>query len=333
MKRKAPSGRYGRNLRRRLLNAAGYAAGQYVGNRIRNYFGMNGNGSQTRTYIGGSGVTSQFDRKVQYRKKSMPRWKKRRWLKFVKKVRAASFGPRGSSTILRNDQLTVAHSTGQAYAHFVLYGKDGIAPATSRCGYDDMKSIVNNEITMDSTQKIMFTSGVIDITMSNNSSLESTDPNLNLTLEVDVYELVFTKQADALSIGTMITDAETNTQPINVTQNQITLATRGATLFDLPDLLGRGIKILKKTKYILGKGDAATYQYRDPRNFYMRKDIIDNSDDNFVVPWKTRGFVVVSKGIAQTGETGVFKVLNIGVTRKYMYKTLEPDNVDLDNVI
>lgn len=288
--------------------------------------------SRTKT-TSGTGITSQYDRKVVYRKKYMPRRKKRQWMKFAKKVNAVAFKDIGTKTVVRNNQLTVTSvDATQNWASICLYGKDGASAGGSRCGMDDMKQIVVNDPDMSNpTAKAIFKSGILDITVMNGSTV--TEGNNNGGVEVDVYELQFKKIDDAVSIGTLITNAENNTDAINALNPQLSLTQRGVTLFDLPDFCAQGVTILKKTKYFLGIGETFTYQYRDPRNFTIRRDNIDDTNDDFILPYKTRGFLILMKGVPTANPDLVVKTLQIGVTRKYSYKVLSNKNTDADNQI
>lgn len=322
------SGAYSNSNKRRVgtfgnvLNAAYRLGRLYYNSRTK-----------TKYNYGGQGITSQYDKKTVYRKKTMPRKKKRRWVGFVKKVNAVLLKDVGTKTIIRNTQLTRTWADDQQIVSAaILFGKDGGPDTSTSCGHDDLKQIfANDNELIDATAKAHFISGVMDLTFTNMSEVE--EGNNNSGMEVDIYELIFMKHADAPTlVGGMIGTASTNTGPINPAIGQITINTRGATPFDLPDFLAQGVSVLKKTKFFLGRGQVATYQYRDPKNFQIRRDRVDDADENFILPYKTRGILIVSKGIPTGDATKVLKVLQVGVTRKYGYKVIGT-NTDTDNVL
>lgn len=284
----------------------------------------------------GSGVTSQYDKKTIYYKKRMPRYKRRRWVSFVKKVRSAVMKDLGTRTIIRNNQLTgsIADDTQNILACSV-YGADGLTATTNQCGHGDLREIFTNEATLVATSKALFGSAVLDITMTNQSTLvnAATYPSENTSLEIDVYELMYRKKADATWIGQLLLFGANNTDKINSANPEITIGTRGATPFDLPDALALGgVNILKKTKYFLSAGQCATYQFRDPRNRTIQKDVIDDADSNYILPYVTKTFLIVYRGVPTGNPTQVLKTLQVGVTRKYMYKVQSREG-DWDNVL
>jgi len=314
-----PFNKYGRFVKAGL-NLASKGYGMY--SSYKNY----------NTTSSGQGVTNQFDRKTVYRKKRMPYRKKKQWKAFVKKVNAALLKEVGTKTVIRNTQVSASFSDdSQQNVAVTLFGKDGAADTSVNAGHDDLKQIFANDSELaDPTSRAKFFSGVLDMTLTNMSTV--IEGNQNSGMEVDVYELAFTKTADANGIRPMLSQAATNTALINPLLTQITVNTRGATPFDLPDFLAQGVRILKKTKYFLGQGEVATYQLRDPRNFSVRKDVVDNTDENFVMPYKTRGVLIICKGIPTADPTKVLKSLQVGVTRKYGYKVMQK-NIDADNII
>lgn len=282
---------------------------------------------------GGAGVTSQYDKKTIYRKKTMPRRKRRAWVKYVRKVNAVLMKDYGTKTVLRNSQLTRSWADDtQDFFGGALFGKDGAIDTTGRFGLDDLRQIFNNDPDLaQPTSRASFISGVLDLTFTNMSRVTG-DANNNPGMEIDIYELKFTKSVDGDTMGVLLSTAASNTDAINGLVGQITMNNRGATPFDLPDFCAQGVKILKKTKFFLSPGQVATYQYRDPKNYVVRKDRVDDGDNNFVLPYKTHGILFVSKGVPTADPTAVLKSLQVGATRKYAYKVLQK-NADSDNVI
>lgn len=282
----------------------------------------------------GSGVTSQFDKKTQYRKKSMPRKKKRQWVKFVKKVNAVSLKDYATKTIVRNSQLTENWSSDdQAFMTITIYGKDGQADTVSTLtkGNDDLVQIFGNDASLlDASSTGHFTAAVLDLTIVNNSF--AADGAENTGMEVDVYEIMYTQTNDYNSATQYITKAQANTGQISGGNPSLALIQRGVTPFDFPDASSNGFKILKKTKYFLGRGQTATYQYRDPRQYNFRTSFINNDDNNFAIRKITRTLMIVAKGLPTPTPTGVTKRLQVGATRNYKYKILQ-DNIDEDNYL
>ena len=51
------------------------------------------------------GITAQYDRTLQYKKRKMPKYKRKRWIKFIKKVQAATDGS-GTQQLVFNNQIS-----------------------------------------------------------------------------------------------------------------------------------------------------------------------------------------------------------------------------------
>lgn len=284
----------------------------------------------------GQGVTNQYDRKVVYRKKYMPRRKKRAWKKFTRKVIAVNTKLLGSRTVLYNNTLATFNATNaQSFLACTLYGMDGGIGSPIAQGQDDIKRIFANDVNSGSqTDSFIFSSAIMDLTIVNDSVInEVSSAQQNTGVEVDVYEFKYSKVGDANWPGQYFAQAVLNTDLINTGQPAINLTNRGATPWDLPDALTiGGIKILKKTKYFLAQGQTATYQMRDPGNHIVSRSEVDNADNNFVNPKMTRTIFIVFKGVPTQDPTKVTSTLRIGCTRKYLYKIMAKEG-KADNAI
>lgn len=289
----------------------------------------------------GQGVTDHFDARLIYRKKRMPRGRRRRWKGFVKKVNAVAERDLGTQTVVFNRLLTASNSTAGNHilTDFSLYGL-----ASSQFEHNDLKKIsdlysaadntVSKGLALNASSKIVFHSGILDVTFRNSSTFfdgTSTRAATELKLEVDVYELTCNMTSSEMS-GTIFNnlrgffDIDVNkTEPIGGGATaEIGRSQRGVTPWDFPFSLSRfGLKIWKKTKYQLSNGDTFTYQVRDPRRHVASLDKL-NQTDGFNMPGWTRIILVIAKAapgltVGSTANTYSEK-LDIGITRKYMCK-------------
>lgn len=305
-----PNNRF-RQALRLGVNFAGRMAGSYVRQRFTK------RSPET-------GITAQYDRVTQYSKKSMPRRKKRAWKKFSQKVNAVLEKTLGTRTVIFNDAIGAQAVAGvQSFASACLYGYCGASDSGATCGNRDIYTICNNDndiMTATSAgtnaSKIQFKSAVIDLTMRNNG----TTP-----IEVDVYEInVMTDETKETSFVTSAATANTVTNVIpNAWSNTgISLANRGVTLFDLPNLISMDkLKIYKKRKYFLPPGNTSTLQHRDPRNHtFNATDLPINSSEagSYGKRKFTQMYVFVAKEIVGS-ISDVGTNLTVGVTRKYSY--------------
>lgn len=269
----------------------------------------------------------------------MPRRKKRSWRKFKNKVLAVSTKSLGSNTIVRNNLtqnsllLTPGQDTFQNLIQFALYP----VRSTAADSLDDLQQI-SGDSRLNPSSKIIFTSAVLDITMRFQSILAAPSTgNPSLSAEVDLYECIWNgASGQSGEAGTLIEAFDigmSDTAVIPGQTNALTSNSRGWTPWDANAALSQHrIKILKKTKYFLSSEQTATYQLRDPKTHIFSRDTIPSATSaNW--PGVTRWILIVWKPVpgynyvaAPGNDVGR---LNVGFTRKYMYK-INQDSTDYD---
>lgn len=297
--------------------------------------------TRRKNIVSGAGVTTQHDRRQVYRKKTMPRYKKKRWRSFKRKVQAISEKDLGSRQVVFNKSVTITNSTGGNQLATSVYIYSGYSTTSSLA--NDMNNISALEnpgnptaaagITVGNSTRFMFQSAVMDMTVRNSSTftdVDSTDPATGTKLEVDVYEITSSRyQAFNAGLAMQILEdclaLNTNeTSAIGGAGTEVRYDLRGVTPFELSYSISRcKLKILKKTKYFLPWGDTFTYQIRDPRRHVKSQEQLEN-DNGWNVPGMTRALLVVAKMVpgyvVGTGANTYQEKIEIGITRKYMYK-------------
>lgn len=272
-------------------------------------------------------TTTQYDTTLQYRKKRMPKYKKRAWVKFTRKVNAVITKAHATQTVVLNQTAVrslSAEDNGQSHIAALMYGKAGYytpGGTSAEVGLNDLYQMCKDRD--DDNRTWHYTSAVLDVTARNTGSTG---------LEVDLYFCSFGEDVlGARCLEDAIKDAEDETVTIAAQYSQVALNKRGTTLFDLPVLIkGHKIKIWSKRKYFLPQGATFTYQYRDPKYHkipqsrvkeFIANGVIDNVNghNSFVYPGLTKGCVIVFKKLP--GETGSAQ-LQVGATRKYSYKNV-----------
>jgi hypothetical protein len=337
------------NMPRRVSRRLNFGNGRRGRTRTRIMFRY-----KPRTF---SGLTSEYDRTILYKKKYMPKKKKRRWKKFSKKVKAVADKSLGSRTCIFNKSFQKTNDTsGEQGRHSVcLYGWS--SSDSDLTWNDDLVYLSNLESllltedqSMRSDSRFLFKSGVLDITIRNTSTkTDDTSPTPvvsaadDMTLEVDMYEMTMKRECEVNGVtfpsisnifeGTTlqtqdgIIDNNTGTP----SANPINCRKRGATPFDCTVPLSTlGIKILKKTKWFIKGGETATYQYRDPRNWSAEKRKLNATTSAGVAgcnfPGRTRHFLILFKSVPgfdvglSSNQNKYQERITVGVTRKYMYK-------------
>lgn len=280
------------------------------------------NQSNTRTQTqnrvrSGVGVTTQKDVRTTYRRKRMPRRKRKRWVKFVKKVHAATDSAIATRSVIFNNTLQIGGTdANQTTGVISLYGWRG-SVATDAVGTADVRTITQRDGDVDEqSEKWRFTSGVLDCTASNIGGAP---------LEVDVYEVIKTGKGRTTNgnLNLEYTSALTQTSvpPAGAggSLSSPTILTRGWTPFNCSLASAKGLKVIKKTKYFLPEGETFTYQIRDPKNHWVGgEDINDASGNEFARNGMTRMLFIIAKSVVgTTAET--FELL-VGCTRSYHYK-------------
>jgi len=180
------------------------------GHGKKSRFGMR---MRPRLALGGAGVTTQHDVRKVYRKKTMPRYKKRRWIKFTRRVHAVAEKDMGTRTVVFNSTYASFNVTatqhGTAWAAiYPAHTDTSTIPLFDLNGMlDDLNVISQIENPLSSTAalgetvsastKFLFHSAVLDLTVRNISTFQL-DGVANLApdakLEIDVYEFISSKQ-------------------------------------------------------------------------------------------------------------------------------------------
>lgn len=303
----------------------------------------------------GNGVSTQHDVTRVYKKRRMPRRKRKRWTRFIKKVDAVAERNLGSRTVVMNILISGSNTTSgnQLLGSVALYPASSPTAGGGSTYFNDLAQIgllenlnanptAADGATIWASTKIIFHSAILDITFRNSSSVsDGTNQVADARgkMEVDVYEIVSNKQWSD-SANTMLTTigpftiADSDTLVIKGTGGStVSLSKRGVTPFDLPLALSQyGIKILKKTKYFVPNQDTFTYQIRDPKRRVITQVGMQRLEGCNKPRW-TRHVLIVAKLVPGltigTGTNEWTESIRVGCTRKYLYK-IEGINDDRD---
>lgn len=298
---------------------------------------------------GGQGVTEQYDRRLIYAKSSMPRFKKRRWKRFKQKVNAISEKELGTRMVVFNTPLSFANdqTTRHITATFALYPARSSAVYLNDIDYIGRLGNQSNPThaegpSMYGSSKILFQSGVLDLTIQNRSSLDTAGTRTfpgECKMEVDIYEITASRDfyyhtspstttfynnlSDLLNYSQTFGETlkDNNTSP---STDEIDIGDRGVTPFECNFALSRfGVKIWKKTKFMLNINETITYQMRDPRRRVLNQ--LDETQTNGCNrPGWTKFVFVIGKLVPGCtpiqASNGYTERISVGVTRKYFFK-------------
>lgn len=328
------------------------------------------NTSKYKKGAAGGGVTFQSDSTTQYVKKRMNRRRKRTWRKFVKKVNAVDEKAFGKQTVLISRQIqygavnTPNGISQQKWGGMFLYGMKCSDSEGDIEGFNDINTIIstdwlNRERRIGKTEntnelvtaygnkfqsKYVFTSACLDITFTNNTRFKGdniTDVNTIATMEIDVYEIGFRRPMNNTTLLNITTGLATGSSPNVDTlrtdgSNGLAYTQRGVTLFELPTFISLfGIKIYKKTKFMIPKGHSFTYQKRDPRRHEFDYYNIDRNNES-TAAGITKGIVFCWKYTSPeslaAGVNNLEPNLNVRCSRSYKYLKKE-NNTDSGTVL
>lgn len=301
--------------------------------------------TQRKRTRSGSGILggTNADKRFVYRKKRMPKRKRRTWVRFTKKVHAVAEKELGPRTVLFNDQILQTGVTvgEQNCLTLCLY------PQKSGQGFlNDLSAISTLEnagaptsaagITTWRSTKMLFQSAVMDLTIRNTSTFQTgADPSsraldASASIELDVYEFMIRGNEPANAGAT----CQTFSQCLQVYDdpniggagagNELDIKYRGTTPFELPRQIGQWkIKILKKTKFFIPNGQTITHQIRDPKRHVANMAELQDGE-SFYKPGWTKGLYLIYKlvpGLTEGNSISTYQCrLNIGASRKYLYK-------------
>lgn len=269
----------------------------------------------------GGGVTSQYNRTKVYQKKFMPKRKKVRWRKFAKKVKAVADQERcGRSVVFNISNQCITTGTGQAFGSIGLLNVKG-TNAASEIGMGDLWDLLSGDGDLSaSNSKMLIKSAVLDITFEAPVSFVAESITYNsYPLEVDVYEMSPKKRPPFTGMIAAINDAASSTPSIGGGYTALTLAARGCTVFQLPQLLSY-YTVMKKTKYTINPGSNFTYQIRDPKNRTVDyNQVVDFTGTHASSSYGSRIVLAVAKNTNAGALPTEGIALNYACTRTYFY--------------
>lgn len=262
-------------------------------------------------------VTNQYDLSTTYRRRRMPRRKKRRWVRTVRRharLNDLSLGTR--NLVFNYDGAVTATSANQSHTTFCLYGLHG---TSNQRGLNDISRVVGTESTADDQgvtagakdKKIHFKSAVLDATFVNQA---------DTAVELDMYYFVCIRDTvSSTDYSDLLADYIGQGSLINSTGTSMTMAKLGVTPFDVGNA-SKFIKIYKVKKVILGVGQMTSFMIRSPKDKYLNTSTVDLESGCFGKKGFTQGVFVIGKG-APAATTGIATDINFSyhMQTKYHY--------------
>lgn len=323
------------DLRRRARTSSGgsWGAGG-VGAVVGRYLGSRSS-SRVLTNVQGSNAYTGI--KTQYRKKRMPRRRRRRWVRFAKKTQSVINKSLGSNQFVSNSRQggiswnAAGNSTtilNQKWNTFDLFARNGDGSNSFLASM--LGQLFNLDASSDD-RRLMIDSGCIDFTLrfDGHSTVDpetgsvsgvSTGP---IALELDIYEIVYgATTKDNASFYNDIQDAMNVAFGSTLQEEQ-----RGVTLFQAPVLSSvYRAKIIRKRRLILGVGQVENFQFRTARNKSISCQRVFDTPGH-VYPYLTRtwafcGRLIVPEALRTVGVT-ISAGLTVAATRTCNVRLLE----------
>lgn len=262
-------------------------------------------------------VTNQYDLSTVYRRRRMPRRKRRRWVRTVRRharLNDLSLGTR--NLVFNYDGAVTATASNQSHTTFCLYGFHGTSNVR---GLNDLARIVGTEGTADDQgitagskdKKIHFKSACLDATFVNQA---------DTAVELDMYYFYCKRDTvSSPSYSDLLADYIGQASLINSTGTAFTMAKLGVTPFDIGNA-SKFIKVYKVKKVILGVGQMTSFMIRSPQDKYLNSATVDLESDCFGKKGWTQGVFVIGKG-APAATTGTSTDINYSyhMQTKYHY--------------
>lgn len=289
-------------------------AGGTIGyNGLRSYYGYGGSnsdqrvpslksGSYTRTRTsskrsGFAPISKAFDQQTLYVKKRMPAKKRRRWVKFVKKVRAVNTKDKPKCSIVHTDVSSIASSANTQQCHFkMMYtGQGGVDPYADFMYIKEAISKTNTSADNKVTAGHL-NSAVLECTVSNNGSVD---------VYIDAYYVKCHKSSTVLP--DVLLDKGFNASAVGSgaisgsTASSVGTTTLGATPFQSIDFL-QHFKILKKTRTFLQAGQSVQFEDRDPENHFHQ--FSEKTNDFVCHAGLTKGWLFIIYGTPKYNSGG-----------------------------
>lgn len=216
-------------------------------------------------------MTSQRDTRLMYKKKNMPRYKKKAWKSFKRKVTAVQIANTNLQVAVEQQVCVLPALQNQSSCQFHgLYGiaGNGGSFGTSTTGppgqgqVNDISKIFNARYAGPRYRKMLFASACMDVHVKGTGAS---------SFILEVYEIVARKDFTALSSAYDTVEEIYNNSFADVAAVgaiQATGSSLGTTPFNAKTFC-QFFKITKKYRVQGSPGETISFQMRDPRNHFI----------------------------------------------------------------
>jgi len=277
---------YGGSLMRRTLvygsrligRSAPYAAVGAMTRSLANKFR-----NRNKSAIEASANTFQHDSRMRYRRKRMPRGKRKAWKRFTRKVGAVSLGmqPLQIYTNEGVENVTATANQGTQWGRIVggtnVTNNDELWQIFRRCY--NLAAIANAV-----PYKIYIKSICMDVEITNTGSYP---------IILDVYTLQCRQDFATASKVQDQWQAALGEVQAPAGGGSVTTTKTALTVFDAPNFCSYW-KVLAKREYIIGSNNIITLQMRIPMNKHIEGKVLSTSPQ--ALPKYSRAFLITAHG-------------------------------------
>jgi len=261
-------------------------------------------------------LTNQYDVKNQYRRKSMPRRKRKRYVKFVKRIRSVLYKDLAPQYQMFRSFITgnLANGT-QGVFSAGIYGENGVPATSNDMGISDLFQLDTETGVTTLLNSWDLRSAVLDIEITNLPTALFTG-----TQTVDCYEIICRKAVTTQGAAAIVGPADCFNkgfalQNLLGANTALGSTTPGVTPFQCK-LFTSHFKILKKTRVLLSPGQATHFMYRDTKK---RQYIYENASRPVCAPGWYHGFLFIIQGVCDIGNFATATSYSCTAQRYYTY--------------
>jgi len=270
-------------------------------------------------------ITNQYDVKTQYRRRRMPRRRRKAWVRKVRMVNAITNNKLGTQLQMFRSFLTGTVPAGNQTSWSAgIYGENGVVATANDFGIDDLAQLNSYSADTSKMNTWHLKSAVVDIEISNIGG-----DGYNNSFTVDCYEIICRKSVNAQSASAIAGPSDMfvkgfGLQDLLGTATALGSTTPGVVPFQNA-IFCHHFKILKKTRVLLSVGQATHFMFRDAKD---RKIYNEPASRPVCSPGLYHGFLFVIQGIVDAGNYASACKFSTTAQRYYTYVNDEKNNVN-----
>lgn len=250
-------------------------------------------------------LTGHHDAQSLYKKSSKPRYLRRRWKSFKRKVQWVQANGTPRMTLVHTDlQLPTCNDNEQALAYLPMYSGYGAAdPENDMARITDVAQQTTSANLQKGSAYLRLHSALLEATIQNASEN---------TIYMDVYSYYCRKNTEDLPQSTMYTngiawanvagDGDEN-EPSAI-GTEPTINTLGVTPFQSTQFC-RYFTITRKTRYQIQAGDSVQLKWSDPRNKTIKMDALEKEGSVTFLKGYSKGWLCQFYTVGANGTPAV----------------------------